>query len=156
MKLIYLNKLFMILKFLYMMSKTPRFILILTLVLITTNVSIGQEIDRYHRGFKKELIESFSEKQKELFEKEKKLWKRHHDYLKETITDIQEKIIQDSSVSYRERRHNLMKSLTEDQKKRLKGFERRIDTIRKTFYNSLSSYQKTLIKKGRKKSKKND
>jgi hypothetical protein len=38
----------------------------------------------------------------------------------------------------------------------VKKFEQRIDTIRKKFYESLTEVQKTLIKKRRKKSKKND
>jgi hypothetical protein len=38
----------------------------------------------------------------------------------------------------------------------LKKFEERIDTIRRKFYESLTENQKQMIKKNRRKSKKND
>ena len=38
----------------------------------------------------------------------------------------------------------------------IEKYDKRIDTIRKKFFNSLSETQKSLIKKKRKRSKKND
>jgi hypothetical protein len=49
-----------------------------------------------------------------------------------------------------------MKSLTNEQKIMVKKFEERIDTIRQKFFESLSERQKNLVRKKRKRSKKND
>ncbi|MBT4834206.1 MAG: hypothetical protein HON75_02490 [Cryomorphaceae bacterium] len=59
-------------------------------------------------------------------------------------------------MSKRQRHEKIIISLDKNQKEMVKKFEQRIDTIRKKFYKSLTEVQKTLIKKRRRKSKKND
>ena len=59
-------------------------------------------------------------------------------------------------MSKRQRHEKIIISLDKNQKEMVKKFEQRIDTIRKKFYESLTEVQKTLIKKRRRKSKKND
>lgn len=140
----------------YRMFKSNKFLLIVLLSLLSFNTIISQESRRYKKGFSNELISSFSEFQKDLLKKEQKLWKRHRELIKETLSEIQESIIGDSSINIRERHKNLMKSLTDEQKIMVKKFEERIDTIRQKFYESLSERQKNLVRKKRKRSKRND
>ena len=140
----------------YRMFKSNNFLLIVLLSLLSFNTITSQESRRYKKGFSKELISSFSEFQKDLLKKEQKLWKRHHELIKETLSEIQQSIIGDSSINIRERHKNLMKSLTDEQKIMVKQFEERIDTIREKFYESLSERQKNFIRKKRKRSKRND
>ena len=140
----------------YRMFKSDKFLLIVLLSLLSFNTIISQESRRYKKDFSNELISSFSEFQKDLLKKEQKLWKRHRELIKETLSEIQESIIGDSSINIRERHKNLMKSLTDEQKIMVKKFEERIDTIRQKFYESLSERQKNLVRKKRKRSKRND
>ena len=140
----------------YRMFKSNKFLLIVLLSLLSFNTIISQESRRNKKGFSNELISSFSEFQKDLLKKEQKLWKRHHELIKETLSEIQESIIGDSSINIRERHKNLMKSFTDEQKIMVKKFEERIDTIRQKFYESLSERQKNLVRKKRKRSKRND
>ena len=140
----------------YRMFKSNKFLLIVLLSLLSFNTITSQESRRYKKGFSKELISSFSEFQKDLLKKEQKLWKRHHELIKETLSEIQQSIIGDSSINIRERHKNLMKSLTDEQKIMVKQFEERIDTIREKFYESLSERQKNFIRKKRRRSKRND
>ena len=140
----------------YRMFKSNKFLLIVLLSLLSFNTIISQESRRYKKDFSNELISSFSEFQKDLLKKEQKLWKRHRELIKETLSEIQESIIGDSSINIRERHKNLMKSLTDEQKIMVKKFEERIDTIRQKFYESLSERQKNLVRKKRKRSKRND
>jgi len=65
-------------------------------------------------------------------------------------------MIADSTLTYSQKRNKIIASFSSDQKELIEKYDRRIDTIRKKFYNSLSETQKSLIKKRRKKSKKND
>ena len=140
----------------YRMFKSNKILLIVLVSLLSFNTIISQESRRYKKDFSKELISSFSQFQKDLLKKEQKLWKRHHELIKETLSEIQESIIGDSSINIRERHKNLMKSLTDEQKTMVKQFEERIDTIREKFYKSLSERQKNFIRKKRKRSKRND
>ncbi|MBL6677480.1 MAG: hypothetical protein ISQ43_01435, partial [Flavobacteriaceae bacterium] len=50
----------------------------------------------------------------------------------------------------------IIPSFSSDQKELIEKYHKRIDTIRKKFYNSLTETQRALIKKKRKKSTKND
>ena len=140
----------------YRMFKSNKFLLIVLLSLLSFNTIISQESRRYKKDFSNELISSFSEFQKDLLKKEQKLWKRHHELIKKTLTEVQESIIGDSSMNIRERHKNLMKSFTDEQKIMVRKFEERIDTIRQKFYESLSENQKSLVRKKRKRSKRND
>jgi len=140
----------------YRMFKSNKILLIVLVSLLSFNTIISQESRRYKKDFSKELISSFSQFQKDLLEKEQKLWKRHHELIKETLSETQQRIIGDSSINIRERHKNLMKSLTDEQKTMVKQFEERIDTIREKFYKSLSERQKNFIRKKRKRSKRND
>ena len=65
-------------------------------------------------------------------------------------------MIADSTLSYSQKRNKIIASFSSDQKELIEKYDKRIDTIRKKFYNSLSETQKSLIKKKRKRSKKND
>ena len=65
-------------------------------------------------------------------------------------------MIADSTLTDSQKRSKIIASFSSDQKELIRKYDKRIDTIRKKFYNSLSETQKALIKKRRKKSKKND
>jgi len=65
-------------------------------------------------------------------------------------------MIADSTLTYGQKRKKIIASFSSDQKELIEKYDKRIDTIRKKFYNSLSEIQKSLIRKKRKKSKKND
>ena len=72
-------------------------------------------------------------------------------------TNSQKEIIADTTISYREKRKMVMESFSNDQKKLIERYDRRIDTIRKKFNKSLSKKQRILITKNkRKRSKKNN
>ena len=65
-------------------------------------------------------------------------------------------MIADSTLTNSQKRNKIIASFSSDQKELIEKYRIRIDTIRKKFYNSLSETQKSLIKKRRKRSKKND
>ena len=65
-------------------------------------------------------------------------------------------MIADSTLTYSQKRSKIIASFSLDQKELIEKYDKRIDTIRKKFFNSLSETQKSLIKKKRKRSKKND
>jgi len=150
---IYLNKLLSFLKVKETMINTNKISLLLILIFLTSNITIGQENQKigYKRGYSKELAESFSS-----FQKETILWRKHHEVIKKSLSESQKKIIEDSSISRRDAREKIILSLNNNQKNLLKKFEERIDTIRRKFYESLTESQKQMIKKNRRKSKKND
>ena len=75
----------------------------------------------------------------------------------ETFTDSQKEIIADTTISFREKRKMIMELFSNDQKKLIDRYDRRIDTIRKKFNKYLSKKQRILITNiKRKRSKKND
>ena len=122
-----------------------RKIKIFVLVFITVfnlNTLVGQ--DKKSR-FSKELIETFTDSQKELIEKEKKYLSKQRILIRETFTDSQKEIVADTTKSYIEKRKMLMESFSNDQKKLIERYDRRIDTIRKKFNKSLSKNQRILI-----------
>ena len=65
-------------------------------------------------------------------------------------------MIADSTLSYNQKINKIIPSFSSDQKEIIEKYHKRIDTIRKKFYNSLSETQKAIIKRKRKRSKKND
>lgn len=155
---IYPNKLLSFLKVKETMINTNKISLLLILIFLTSNITIGQENQKigYKRGYSKELAESFSSFQKDLLKKETILWRKHHEVIKKSLSESQKQIIEDSSISRRDARKKIILSLNNNQKNMLKKFEERIDTIRRKFYESLTESQKQMIKKNRRKSKKND
>ena len=65
-------------------------------------------------------------------------------------------MIFDSTLTTSQKRSKIIASFSSDQKELIERYDKRIDTIRKKFYNSLSETQKAIIKRKRKRSKKND
>lgn len=158
MKYTYLNKLLSFLRVKQTMFNTNKISLLLILMFFTLNITIGQENQKitYKKGYSSELVESFSTFQKDLLEREMILWTRHHEVMKKSLSESQKKIIKDSSLSRRDAYQKIILSLDNTQKKMLEKFEQRIDTIRLRFKNSLTENQKKMIRKKRRKSKKND
>ena len=158
MKYTYLNKLLSFLRVKQTMFNTNKISLLLILMFFTSNITIGQENQKitFKKGYSSELVESFSSFQKDLLEREMILWTRHHEVMKKSLSESQKKIIKDSSLSRRDAYQKIILSLDNTQKKMLEKFEQRIDTIRLRFKNSLTENQKKMIRKKRRKSKKND
>ena len=158
MKYTYLNKLLSFLRVKRTMFNSNKISLLLILMFFTSNITIGQENQKitFKKGYSSELVESFSSFQKDLLEREMILWTRHHEVMKKSLSESQKKIIKDSSLSRRDAYQKIILSLDNTQKKMLEKFEQRIDTIRLRFKNSLTENQKKMIRKKRRKSKKND
>ena len=158
MKYTYLNKLLSFLRVKRTMFNTNKISLLLILMFFTSNITIGQENQKitFKKGYSSELVESFSSFQKDLLDREMILWTRHHEVMKKSLSESQKKIIKDSSLSRRDAYQKIILSLDNTQKKMLEKFEQRIDTIRLRFKNSLTENQKKMIRKKRRKSKKND
>lgn len=158
MKYTYLNKLLSFLRVKRTMFNSNKISLLLILMFFTSNITIGQENQKitFKKGYSSELVESFSSFQKDLLDREMILWTRHHEVMKKSLSESQKKIIKDSSLSRRDAYQKIILSLDNTQKKMLEKFEQRIDTIRLRFKNSLTENQKKMIRKKRRKSKKND
>ena len=158
MKYTYLNKLLSFLRVKRTMFNSNKISLLLILMFFTSNITIGQENQKitFKKGYSSELVESFSSFQKDLLDREMILWTRHHEVMKKSLSESQKKIIRDSSLSRRDAYQKIILSLDNTQKKMLEKFEQRIDTIRLRFKNSLTENQKKMIRKKRRKSKKND
>ena len=136
-----------------MMTRKIKIFVLLFITVFNLNTLVSQ--DKKSR-FSKELIETFTDSQKELIEKEKKYLSKQRISIRMTFTDSQKEIIADTTISYREKRKMVMESFSNDQKKLIERYDRRIDTIRKKFNKSLSKKQRILINSKRKRSKKND
>jgi len=77
------------------MINTNKISLLLILIFLTSNITIGQENQKigYKRGYSKELAESFSSFQKDLLKKETMLWKRHHEVIKKSLSESKNKLL---------------------------------------------------------------
>ena len=157
MKLKFLNKLFNIYKVKKTMTRKIKIFVLLFITVFNLNTLFSQDKKDKKSRFSSELIETFTDSQKELIEKEKKYLSKQRISIRETFTNSQKEIIADTTISYREKRKMVMESFSNDQKKLIERYDRRIDTIRKKFNKSLSKKQRILITKNkRKRSKKND
>ena len=104
----------------------------------------------------KELMESLSDKQKELLAKEKDILREQRKVLKDMLSNIQKETLKDSSLSFAERKHNIMSKMKRKQRKLVHDFENRIRKLREEFRKSLSKEQIDIITKTRRKSKRHD
>ena len=104
----------------------------------------------------KELMESLSDKQKEFLAKEKDILREQRKVLKDMLSNIQKEILKDSSLSFGERKHNIMSKMKKKQRKLVHDFENRIRNLRKEFRKSLSKEQIDIISKTRRRPKRND
>jgi len=104
----------------------------------------------------KDLMESLSDKQKELLAKEKDILQEQRKVLKDMLSNIQKETLKDSSLSFAERKHNIMSKMKRKQRKLVHDFENRIRKLREEFRKSLSKEQIDIITKTRRKSKRYD
>ena len=104
----------------------------------------------------KELMESLSDKQIELLAKEKDILREQRKVLKDMLSNIQKETLKDSSLSFAERKHNIMSKMKRKQRKLVHDFENRIRKLREEFRKSLSKEQIDIITKTRRKSKRHD
>ena len=104
----------------------------------------------------KELMKSLSDKQKELLAKEKDILREQRKVLKDMLSNIQKETLKDSSLSFAERKHNIMSKMKRKQRKLVHDFENRIRKLREEFRKSLSKEQIDIITKTRRKSKRYD
>lgn len=136
------------------MTRKIKIFVLIFITVFNLNTLVGQ--DKKSR-FSKELIETFTDSQKELIEKEKKYLSKQRISIRETFTDSQKQIIADTTISNREKRKMINESFSNEQKKLIEKYDVRIDTIRKKFNKSLSKKQRILITNiKRKRSRKND
>ena len=101
-------------------------------------------------------MESLSDKQKELLAKEKDILREQRKVLKDMLSNIQKETLKDSSLSFAERKHNIMSKMKRKQRKLVHDFENRIRKLREEFRKSLSKEQIDIITKTRRKSKRHD
>ena len=83
----------------------------------------------------KELMESLSDKQKELLAKEKDILREQRKVLKDMLSNIQKETLKDSSLSFAERKHNIMSKMKRKQRKLVHDFENRIRKLREELEN---------------------
>ena len=119
-------------------------------------MSLAQDNNRTKLSYSKEFLETLTEYQKDLISKERKYLQKQREAIRLTFTNIQKEIIEDTSITRGEKKKLIIESFNEKQLNLIKRYETRIDTIRNKFYLTLNENQKTLLKKRRKKSKKND
>jgi len=138
----------------YMMRREIKIILLIIITVFSLNTLVSQD---KKSKFSIELLETFTDTQKELLEKERKYLDKQRTSIRKTFNDSQKEIISDTTISKREKKKMIMESFSNDQKRIIERYDKRIDTIRKKFNRTLSKNQRILITKiKRKKSKKNE
>ena len=130
--------------------------LIVLITVFSVDMSLAQDNKRLKLSYSKDFLETLSEYQKDLISKERKYLQKQREAIRLTFTNIQKEIIEDTSITKGEKKKLIVESFNEKQLNLIKRYETRIDTIRNKFYLTLNENQKTLLKKRRKKSKKND
>ena len=130
--------------------------LIVLITVFSVDMSLAQDNNRTKLSYSKEFLETLTEYQKDLISKERKYLQKQREAIRLTFTNIQKEIIEDTSITKGEKKKLIVESFNEKQLNLIKRYETRIDTIRNKFYLTLNENQKTLLKKRRKKSKKND
>ncbi|OUX21561.1 MAG: hypothetical protein CBE15_09655 [Euryarchaeota archaeon TMED255] len=138
------------------MKVINKIFLIVLITVFSVNMSLAQDNNRTKLSYSKEFLETLTEYQKDLISKERKYLQKQREAIRVTFTNIQKEIIEDTSITRREKKKLIIDSFNEKQLNLIKRYETRIDTIRNKFYLTLDENQKTLLKKNRKKSKKND
>ena len=138
------------------MKVIKKIFLIVLITVFSVNMSLAQDNNRTKLSYSKEFLETLTEYQKDLISKERKYLQKQREAIRLTFTNIQKEIIEDSSITRGEKKKLIIDSFNEKQLNLIKRYETRIDTIRNKFYLTLDENQKTLLKKNRKKSKKND
>ena len=138
------------------MKVINKIFLIVLITVFSINMSLAQDNNRTKLSYSKDFLETLSEYQKDLIGKEKKYLQKQREAIQLTFTNIQKEIIEDTSITKGEKKKLIIESFNEKQLNLIKRYETRIDTIRNKFYLTLNENQKTLLKKRRKKSKKND
>tara|TARA_E500000331_G_C17098401_1_gene644244 strand:+ start:501 stop:917 length:417 start_codon:yes stop_codon:yes gene_type:complete len=138
------------------MKVINKIFLIVLITVFSVNMSLAQDNNRTKLSYSKEFLETLTEYQKDLISKERKYLQKQREAIRLTFTNIQKEIIEDTSITRREKKKLIIDSFNEKQLNLIKRYETRIDTIRNKFYLTLDENQKTLLKKNRKKSKKND
>jgi len=138
----------------YMMRREIKIILLIIITVFSLNTLVSQD---KKSKFSIELLETFTDTQKELLEKERKYLDKQRTSIRKTFNDSQLEIISDTTISKREKKKMIIESFSNDQKRIIERYDKRIDTIRKKFNRTLSKNQRILITKiKRKKSKKNE
>tara|TARA_B100001769_G_scaffold104460_1_gene81166 strand:+ start:257 stop:673 length:417 start_codon:yes stop_codon:yes gene_type:complete len=138
------------------MKVINKIFLIVLITVFSINMSLAQDNNRTKLSYSKEFLETLTEYQKDLISKERKYLQKQREAIQLTFTNIQKEIIEDTSITKGEKKKLIIESFNEKQLNLIKRYETRIDTIRNKFYLTLNENQKTLLKKRRKKSKKND
>ena len=138
------------------MKVIKKIFLIVLITVFSVNMSLAQDNNRTKLSYSKEFLETLTEYQKDLISKERKYLQKQREAIRLTFTNIQKEIIEDTSITRGEKKKLIIESFNEKQLNLIKRYETRIDTIRNKFYLTLNENQKTLLKKRRKKSKKND
>ena len=138
------------------MKVINKIFLIVLITVFSVNMSLAQDNNRTKLSYSKEFLETLTEYQKDLISKERKYLQKQREAIRLTFTNIQKEIIEDTSITRGEKKKLIIDSFNEKQLDLIKRYETRIDTIRNKFYLTLNENQKTLLKKNRKKSKKND
>ena len=138
------------------MKVINKIFLIVLITVFSINMSLAQDNNRTKLSYSKEFLETLTEYQKDLISKERKYLQKQREAIRLTFTNIQKEIIEDTSITRGEKKKLIIDSFNEKQLDLIKRYETRIDTIRNKFYLTLNENQKTLLKKRRKKSKKND
>ena len=138
------------------MKVINKIFLIVLITVFSVNMSLAQDNNRTKLSYSKEFLETLTEYQKDLISKERKYLQKQREAIRLTFTNIQKEIIEDTSITRGEKKKLIIDSFNEKQLNLIKRYETRIDTIRNKFYLTLDENQKTLLKKNRKKSKKND
>lgn len=138
------------------MKVINKIFLIVLITVFSVNMSLAQDNNRTKLSYSKEFLETLTEYQKDLISKERKYLQKQREAIRVTFTNIQKEIIEDTSITRGEKKKLIIDSFNEKQLDLIKRYETRIDTIRNKFYLTLNENQKTLLKKRRKKSKKND
>jgi glutamate/tyrosine decarboxylase-like PLP-dependent enzyme len=137
-----------------MMRREIKIILLIIITVFSLNTLVSQD---KKSKFSIELLETFTDTQKELLEKERKYLDKQRTSIRKTFNDSQLEIISDTTISKREKKKMIIESFSNDQKRIIERYDKRIDTIRKKFNRTLSKNQRILITKiKRKKSKKNE
>ena len=138
------------------MKVINKIFLIVLITVFSVDMSLAQDNKRSKLSYSKDFLETLSEYQKDLISKERKYLQKQREAIRLTFTNIQKEIIEDTSITKGEKKKLIIESFNEKQLNLIKRYETRIDTIRNKFYLTLNENQKTLLKKRRKKSKKND
>ena len=138
------------------MKVINKIFLIVLITVFSVDMSLAQDNKRSKLFYSKGFLETLSEYQKDLISKERKYLQKQREAIRLTFTNIQKEIIEDTSMTKGEKKKLIIESFNEKQLNLIKRYETRIDTIRNKFYLTLNENQKTLLKKRRKKSKKND